>query len=80
MKTIIAKVRNNTERKQITTTDDKNVKEILKEAGIDFENALISLDGVPLSAAECGKALADLNIGDEVTLTAIVKTNNAAEC
>lgn len=80
MKTIIAKVRNNTERKQITTTDDKNVKEIFKEAGVDYENALISLDGVPLSAAECGKPLSELNIGEEVILTAIVKTNNAAVC
>lgn len=76
-KLINAILSNNIERKTVTVTTDQTVKQILVEAGLNYDNANIVVDSVPISLAEFNKTLSELGIDDTVRISAIVKTNNA---
>lgn len=76
-KLINAILSNNIDRKTVTVTTDQTVKQILNEAGLNYDNANIVVDSVPISLAEFNKTLSELGIDDTVRISAIVKTNNA---
>lgn len=76
-KLINAILSNNIERKTVTVTTDQTIKQVLVEAGLNYDNANIVVDSVPISLAEFNKTLSELGIDDTVRISAIVKTNNA---
>lgn len=67
----------NTERKNITVDNNETVKNVLASNDINYQPCIVHLDGLPLTVAELNSTFADLNITEECSLLAVVKTNNA---
>jgi hypothetical protein len=71
------KVANNMTAKEIIVSQDTTIKECFAKAGISYERSTICLDGQNLSSAQLTKTLAEMGVGEETTIMAIIKNDNA---
>ena len=74
---IKVRVANNMTSKEIIVAGDTTVKECFVKAGISCERATICLDGQNLRTSQLTSTLDELGCGDEVTIMAIIKNDNA---
>lgn len=65
------------DRKQIIVDGSTTIKECFDKAGINRGNSAIYLDGIPVGAAEINATLADMNVSEGCTLSAITKSDAA---
>ncbi len=63
--------------KEITVSTATTVEQAFKEADLEYTGATVLIDGIALPAQQFKKSFEELNIRDDCTIAAIVKTNNA---
>jgi hypothetical protein len=71
------KVANNMTAKEIIVSGDTTVKDCFVKAGISYDRATICLDGQNLRSSQLTSTLDELGCGEEVTVMAIIKNDNA---
>jgi hypothetical protein len=75
---ISIRIQNSTDRKTIVVDETTTTpKEAFAQAEINYNGAIIQLDGCTLTAGEMGMTFEELNIASECYLIATVKTTNA---
>lgn len=68
----------NSDRELLPVSENTTVRAFLDENSIDYHAASINLDGYTLRGAELDKTFGQLGAVDNTVLSAIVKTDNAA--
>lgn len=76
MKMVSVNVKNSVNRKTVIVSDEKTIREIFEEAGVEC-TGLISVNGATLTAAELGLPLSDFGVGERASLFACAKLDNA---
>lgn len=69
---------NNVDRKSIIVDENKTLKSVLEENGIDYSRGAMHLDGASLGAGELNKTFAELGVTEKCYLLNIAKMDNAA--
>lgn len=65
-------------RKTVMVSDDKSVKDILDENGINYSRASVIVDGCMLTPAQLRQTLTELGATGTCTIAVCVKLDNAA--
>lgn len=74
---VSVKIGTNLNRKTITATSDKTIRQLLEENEINYATTTIYLDGDTIKAGDMDKTLNDFNIDDTCYIIASQKTENA---
>lgn len=78
METIIkVRISNNVDMKEIMVSTSTTVEDAFKQADLEYTGATIIIDGIALPAQKFKNTFEELNIREDCTLAAVVKTNNA---
>lgn len=68
---------NNIDRKSVIVDENKTLKAVLEDNGVDYSRGTMHLDGASLGAGELNKTFAQLGITDKCYLLSVTKTDNA---
>lgn len=68
---------NNIDRKSVIVDENKTLKAVLEDNGVDYSRGTMHLDGASLNAGELNKTFAQLGITDKCYLLSVTKTDNA---
>lgn len=71
-------VKSNTTSKSIIADENRTLRSILEEAGVDYSVGTTSLDGVSLPAGGIDKTFADYGVTEKCYLMNVAKMDNAA--
>lgn len=71
-------VKSNTTSKSIIADENRTLRSILEEAGVDYSVGTTSLDGVSLPAGGIDKTFADYGVTEKCYLMNVAKVDNAA--
>lgn len=71
-------VKSNTASKSIIADENRTLRSILEEAGVDYSVGTTSLDGVSLPAGGIDKTFADYGVAEKCYLMNVTKMDNAA--
>ena len=74
---VSVKIGTNLNRKTITVTSDKTIRQLLEENEINYATTTVYLDGDTIKAGDMDKTLNDFNIADTCYIIASQKTENA---
>lgn len=74
---VSVKIGTNLNRKTVTATSDKTIRQLLEENNISYATTTIFLDGDTVKAGDMDKSLNDFNITDSCYIIASQKTENA---
>jgi len=69
-------VGNNLDRKDVIVDASCTLRSILEDAGIDYTNGSMHLDGCALVPGDLDKTLADFKVTDRCFLLKVVKADN----
>jgi len=69
------KVSNNVDRAEVIVAPETTIEEVFAQAGIAMGSAIPYLNGVPVNG-QTHRALKEFDIGDVVTLMAVVNKDN----
>lgn len=67
----------NTNRTTVIVPEDTTVKQVLTDNNMNLGAGTVSLDGIPLTASDMAKTLAELGAKETCFLTVVVKSDNA---
>lgn len=77
MRAIQVRVTTNDSAQTVMLTDESTPRDAFEQVCAVTDGALIYIDGAQVQPGDINKTFAQLNAGDTVTLSAIVKVNNA---
>jgi hypothetical protein len=66
------------ERKKVIVDASSTLREILEDAGINYMNETMQLDGTSLVAGSMDKTLADFNVKNRCYLLSVVKADGGS--
>jgi len=67
----------NTSRKKVIVDPDTTLREVLTENGVNTGVGTIHMDGLPLTASDLGRTLADIGVQDNAYIISVAKADNA---
>ena len=70
-------VGNNVKRETVIVSEDKVMKSVLEDQGIDYTRGTMHLDGAPLQPGDLSKTFAQMGVTDRAFLLNVVKADNA---
>lgn len=68
---------NNVSRRTVDVNPNDVVRKYLESYNVNYSNATMHLDGVPLTNADLNRTFADLGVTNNAYLIAVVKADNA---
>ena len=69
---------NNLEKRDIIVPASRTLRSLCEEAGIDYTQGSMHLDGCALAPGDIDKTLADFNVTDRCFLLNVIKADNGA--
>lgn len=70
-------VGNNVKRERVVVDSSTTLREVLRNAGIDYTRGAMHLDGSSLNPGDLDKTFEDFGIAEECFLLNVVKADNA---
>lgn len=73
---IKVRIQSNSVREEVIVSPDSTLRKVLDDAGVNYAQAIVNIDGCPLKAGDIDKTFTEFNVKEACYLTAIVKQDN----
>lgn len=70
-------VGSNTSRRNVMVAEDKTIKDVLKDEGIDYTTSVVYIDGATTGPGDINKTVKDLGLVEGSTVISVTKLDCA---